>query len=198
MLSIKAKWLGWWCILVMLSACSIVPVEPEVHYSKIAREHLYKLELWSFEGRLALTGKNDSWPTSSINWEHRPDDEKIKLAGPMGQGATVIHLTGDLVTIDRGDGQAQSSTQPEEFINQQLGMFVPVRSLRYWVVGLPEPASAFAETATGFTQGGWLIEYKQMQSVDKQSMPRKITVTNEQVKLKLIIDQWVLNVAKAL
>ena len=197
MLISKAKWLSLWCFVLMLSACTIVPVEPEVHYSKIAREHLYKLERWSFEGRLALTGKNDSW-SASINWGHRTDDEKIKLSGPLGQGATVIRLTGDLVTIDRGDGQAQSSTQPEAFINQQLGMFVPVHSLRYWVVGLPEPTSAFVETAAGFMQDGWLIEYKQMQPVDDQSMPRKITVTNEQVKLKLIIDQWVLNVAKAI
>ena len=197
MLSIKAKRLGWWCIVLLLSACSTLPVEPEIHYSKIAREHLYKLERWTFEGRLALTGKNDSW-SASINWGHRPDDEKIKLSGPLGQGATVIQLTGDLVTIDRGDDEVQSSTQPEEFINQQLGMFVPVHSLRYWVVGLPEPTSKFVETATGFTQSGWLIEYKQMQPVDNQSMPRKITVTNEQVKLKLIIDQWALNVAKAI
>ncbi|MDD5319052.1 MAG: lipoprotein insertase outer membrane protein LolB [Methylococcales bacterium] len=196
-LSIKAMQPGWWCLVVMLSACATVPVEPEVHYSKIAREHLYQMERWSFEGRLALTGKNDSWQ-ASINWGHRPDDEKIKLTGPLGQGATVIQLTGDSVTIDRGDDEVQSSTQPEEFINQQLGMFVPVHSLRYWVVGLPEPTRAFVETATGFTQSGWLIEYKQMQSVDDQSMPRKITVTNEQVKLKLIIDQWVLNVAKAI
>ena len=197
MLSIKAKHLGLWCFILTLSACSIVPLVPEVHYSRIAREHLYKLERWSFEGRLALTGKNDSW-SASINWGHKPDDEKIKLSGPLGQGATEIQLTGDLVTIDRGDGQTQSSIQPEEFINQQLGMFVPVRSLRYWVVGLPEPTTAFVETATGFNQAGWLIEYKQMQPVDDQSMPRKITVTNEQVKLKLIIDQWVLNVAKAI
>jgi outer membrane lipoprotein LolB len=197
MLSFKAKRLGWWCSILMLSACSTVPLEPEVHYSKIAREHLYQMERWSFEGRLALTGKNDSW-SASINWGHRPEDEKIKLSGPLGQGATVIQLTGDLVTIDRGDDEVQSSTQPEEFINQQLGMFVPVHSLRYWVVGLPEPTSKFVETATGFTQSGWLIEYKQMQPVDNQSMPRKITVTNEQVKLKLIIDQWALNVAKAI
>ena len=197
MLRFKVKRPGWWCLVLMLSACSTAPVEPEVHYSKIAREHLYKLERWSFDGRLALTGKNDSW-SANINWGHQPDDEKIKLSGPLGQGATVIQLTGDAVTIDRGDGHAQSSTQPEEFINQQLGMFVPVHSLRYWVIGLPEPTSAFVETATGFKQAGWLIEYKQMQPVDDQSMPRKITVTNEQVKLKLIIDQWVLNVAKAI
>ncbi|MGR8997783.1 MAG: lipoprotein insertase outer membrane protein LolB [Gammaproteobacteria bacterium] len=197
MFSIKAKWLGWVFFVLMLSACSTVPVGPEVHYSKIAREHLYQMERWSFEGRLALTGKNDSWQ-ASINWGHMPDDEKIKLSGPMGQGATVIQLTGDLVTIDRGGDEVQSSTQPEEFINQQLGMFVPVHSLRYWVVGLPEPNSKFIETASGFTQSGWLIEYKQMQPVDNQFMPRKITVTNKQVKLKLIIDQWVLNVAKAI
>jgi len=193
----KKKWLGLWCLVLMLSACSITPEEPEVHYSKLAREHLYRLESWSFEGRLALTGKNDSW-SANINWGHKPNDEKIKLSGPLGQGTTVIQLTGDLVTIDRGDGQAQTSTQPEQFINQQLGMFVPVHSLRYWVVGLPEPTSAFVETPTGFKQAGWLIDYKQMQPVDNQSMPHKITVTNEQVKLKLIIDQWILNVAKAL
>ena len=186
-----------WCLVVMLSGCATTPVEPEVHYAATAREQLYKLEQWSFEGRLALTGKKDSW-SASINWGHRPEDEKIKLSGPLGQGATVIQLTGDLVTIDRGDDKPLSSTQPEAFINQQLGMFVPVRSLRYWVIGLPEPTSAYVATATGFTQGGWLIDYKQMQSVDHQSMPHKITVSNEQVKLKLIIDQWVLNVAKTL
>ena len=195
--NINARRLAGWCLVLLLSGCATTPVEPEVHYVATAREQLYKLEQWSFEGRLALTGKNDSW-SASINWGHRPDDEKIKLSGPLGQGATVIQLTGDLVTIDRGDDKPLSSTQPEAFINQQLGMFVPVRSLRYWVIGLPEPTSAYVATATGFKQDGWLIDYKQMQAVDNQSMPHKITVSNEQVKLKLIIDQWVLNVAKTL
>ena len=193
----KTKWVGLWCLVAALTGCSTAPVGHEIPYSKHAREYLYNLERWTFEGRLALTGKNDSW-SASINWGHRPDDEKIKLSGPWGQGTTIIQLTGESVTIDRGDGQAQSSMHPEQFINQQLGMFVPVHSLRYWVVGLPEPTSAFVETASGFKQAGWLIDYKQMQPVNDQFMPRKITITNEQVKLKLIIDQWILNVAKAI
>lgn len=197
MLVLKIKWLSCLFVVLTISACTSVPVGPEANYSKLVRENLYKLERWSFEGRLALTGKNDNWQ-ANINWGHRSGDEEIKLSGPLGQGATVIKLTGDLVTIDRGDGKAQTSAQPEAFINQQLGMFVPVNSLRYWVIGLPEPGSTFVETTTGFRQAGWLIEYKQMQAVDSQSMPHKITVTNEQVKLKLVIDQWVLNVAKAI
>ena len=195
MLASKVKWLGLLCLVVILTGCSTAPVVPGAQYSKTARAHLYKLERWSFSGRLALTGKNDSW-SANINWVHTLYDERIKLSGPLGQGATVIQLTGNLVTIDRGDGKAQSSSQPEAFINQQLGIFVPVHSLRYWVVGLPEPSRKFGETDTGFKQAGWLIEYKQMQLVNDQSMPRNITVTNEHVKLKLFIDQWVLNVTK--
>jgi outer membrane lipoprotein LolB len=195
-LQIKAYWLLWWVIAWILSACSTVTVEPEAAYSKQARRQLYQLDNWSFDGRLAIKGQNDSW-SANLNWKHTTDQEHIKLSGPLGQGATVIQLTDDFVSIDRGDGKVQSSEQPEEFVNQQLGVFVPVQSLRYWVVGLPEPAQGFVETSDGFTQAGWLISYKQMQTVYGQSMPRKMTVGNLDVKLKLVIDQWVLNNANA-
>ncbi|MCX7097745.1 MAG: lipoprotein insertase outer membrane protein LolB [Methylococcales bacterium] len=186
----KRKWFGW-CLIAFLSACTSVPVE-QGHYSASARSQYYQLNRWAFEGRLALTGKNDSW-SASIDWGHESESEKIKLAGPLGQGATVIQLTGEMVTLDRGDGRVLSSNQPEAFINQQLGMFVPVQSLRYWVIGLPEPTSGFIGTDEGFKQAGWVVGYQQMQAVGKQSMPRKLTVTNGQVKLKLIIDEWSLN-----
>ncbi|CAA9889573.1 Outer-membrane lipoprotein LolB [Candidatus Methylobacter favarea] len=184
------------CLLFLMAACSTLPVAPEAGYSRTARLHLYQLQQWSFEGRLALTGKNDSW-SANIIWEHSPDEEKIKLSGPLGQGTVVINLTGDFVTVNQGDGNVQSSTQPEEFINQQLGMFVPVQSMRYWVIGLPEPSSSFKEIHDGFKQAGWLNEYKQMQLANNEIMPRKMTVMNAQVKLKLIIDKWILDETKA-
>lgn len=191
MLRFKVGLLVGGCLIFLLSACSVVPVEPETHYSRVAMLRFYELEHWSFEGRLALTGKNDSW-SANISWEHSPEEEKIRLSGPLGQGAVVISLTGNVVTIDRGGDDVQSSTQPEEFINQQLGMFVPVRSLRYWVVGLPEPSRSYKDTDVGFDQAGWLSEYKQMQLVGDGAMPHKMMVMNKQVKLKLIIDHWAL------
>jgi outer membrane lipoprotein LolB len=179
-------------LMIVISGCTSVPILPEGRYEILARESLYKLERWSLEGRLAITGKKEAWQ-ANISWAHAANDEKIKLAGPLGQGATLIQLTGNKVTIDRGDNKPLSSTQPELFINQQLGLFVPVQSLRYWVVGVPEPSNRYNVTATGFTQSGWLIDYKQTQQVDGLPMPYKITVSNELLKLKLVIDQWVLN-----
>jgi outer membrane lipoprotein LolB len=195
MLRFKGKVFVWFCLVFLMSACTVVPVEPEVHYSRAARRHLYELEHWSFEGRLALTGQKDSW-SANITWEHGPEEERIKLSGPLGQGTVIIQLTGNVVTIDRGGNDVQTSAQPEEFINQQLGLIVPVKSLRYWVVGLPEPAQSFQETAVGFNQARWLNEYKEMQTVDGESMPRKMAVMNDQVKLKVIIDHWILNDTK--
>ena len=197
LLNLKARVFGLYLVILMVSGCTTEIVAPETLYSKITRESLYNLEQWSFEGRLGLTGIKDSWQ-ANINWQHRSSDEEIKLSGPLGQGATIIKLTGKLVTIDRGNDKIQTSLEPEAFISQQLGMFVPVRSLRYWVIGVPEPGSPYVEAGLGFRQAGWLIEYKQMQRVNAQNMPRRITVTNEKVKLKIMIDQWILNAAKTI
>jgi outer membrane lipoprotein LolB len=192
----KTKLLLGGALMLLMSACATVPVGIDIPYSRATRAPLYQLDQWAFDGRMALNGPKDAW-SASISWNHKANNEQIKLSGPLGQGATVIQLTEGFVTIDQGQGRVQSSVQPEEFINQQLGMFVPVRSLRYWVVGLPEPTQSFSETSGGFSQAGWRIEYQKMQTVGDQSMPRKITVMNDQVKLKLIIEQWLLDDTKA-
>ncbi len=115
------------------------------------------------------------------------------LTGPLGQGGVLIDLTAEGIRIDRGGGQIESSVHPDLLIQQQLGVFVPVRALRYWVIGLPEPDLAFREIAGGFEQSGWQVRYLQFMRTGGQAMPRKMTVTSNDTKLKMIIDQWQLN-----
>lgn len=141
---------------------------------------------------MALTGTNDSW-SADIVWQHDPESEQINLSGPLGQGAVSIRLDGDLVTIARGDADVEMSDQPELFIEQQLGLAVPVRALRYWVIGLPSPQRSFSDLPKGFSQDGWMVDYPEIQQVQGRAMPRKIFVQNAGVKLKLIVDQWNIN-----
>jgi outer membrane lipoprotein LolB len=165
---------------------------PSGAYSQAARAHLYGMQEWHLDGRVAITSPKDSW-SANIEWSHLPNSEKIKLYGPLGQGAVVIELTGDVVKIDRGGGNVQTSSQPEQFINQQLGLFVPLQSLRFWAVGLPEAGQKFQETDDGFVQNGWLIAYKEMLKTGNETMPYKMAVSDGHAKLKLIVDQWDLN-----
>jgi outer membrane lipoprotein LolB len=187
-----SKQLGTACFVLLLSACASVSTVPNGHYSQAARAHLYDMQEWHLEGRVAITSPKDSW-SANIEWNHLPDSEKIKLSGPLGQGAVVIELAGNVVKIDRGGGNVQTSSQPEQFINQQLGLFVPLQSLCFWAVGLPEAEKKFQETDDGFVQDGWLIAYKEMQNTGVETMPHKMAVSNDHAKLKLIVDQWDLN-----
>lgn len=186
------KWVCPIFLILWLTACSTAPVHQEPGYSRAAARSLNVSDPWSLQGRLSVADANDSWQ-AEIFWDHQPGIDQIKLAGPVGQGAVAIHLTKDFVTLSRGNGVVESSDRPEEFISRQVGLYVPIKSLRYWVIGLPMPDQAFDEIVGGFRQAGWLIDYQQMQTVAGKSMPRKVTVKNDQVKLKLFIDQWNFN-----
>ena len=187
------------CVFILLLsllvvACSHEQVKETELYSKGSKDSLYHLNQWVFDGRLAVKTKIDSWQ-ANISWTHTVNEDSIKLSGPLGQGTTYIRLDGNKVAIERGDGKVLASDRPEEFINQQLGMFVPVRALRYWVVGVPDPSNRHIEMAGGFKQAEWMVEYDQMQVAGNYSMPKKVTVTNTQLKLKLklVIDKWNIN-----
>lgn len=177
-------------IVGFLPGCSwLIPEKPELPYTGVTSKSLSNLKRWAFDGRVAVSDANDSW-SASISWRHDVDAELIKLSGPLGQGGAIISLNADAVSIDRGNGRIESSNDPEIFVSQQLGVFVPVRSLRYWVLGQPEPVADTEPAASGFRQSGWTIEYTQMQTVGQESMPRKMAVMNPHIKLKLVIDEW--------
>ena len=175
----------------LLVACSNVPVRTDEHYAVSQRTHLYLLKKWTFDGRISLSDGKESW-SASIVWAHTEGKDEIRLSGPLGQGAAVITLTDKLVTVNRGDEKPKQSTQVEEFIQKQLGVFVPVRALRFWVLGLINPASPYSEKGDGFRQSNWDVHYLQMQNVGTEWLPRKIGVEQGESKLKLIIDQWTL------
>ncbi len=179
--------------ILVLPACSTISTTPEIAYQPTTTQNeLYNLQRWAFEGRIAITGKNDAW-SANINWEHSPTEDLIKLSGPLGQGGALIQLNASGVTIDQGGGDVKSSTDVENFINQQVGLAVPVNSLRYWVVGLPDKSQTVSAIEKGFEQVGWKNQYKTMQPVGSYVLPRNMTVTSETVKLKLFIDQWILD-----
>jgi len=179
-------------MLAALSACSTLTERPSPRYQADLRQGLYGLRSWAFVGRLSLVAGQESW-SAAVSWRHFPDRELIKLSGPLGQGAALIKLTEKRVEIDRGGGDVQSSNDPEVFIDQQLGMAVPLRSLAYWALGLIKPGYPSQQMPGGFLQDGWYVDFLELQTVQSWSMPRKMTVMNDKVKLKLIIDQWELD-----
>ena len=178
--------------LMMVSGCAKPPVLSDAGYIRAERQHLYELGAWEFQGRFSVRDATDSW-SANIHWRHQENVDRLKMSGPLGQGAVEVVLMGGQIIIDRGEGDFERSDDPDGLIRSHLGVFVPVESLQYWVLGLPHPGNRFREIKEGFIQSGWSVSIPKLMQADDQLMPHKLVVANNETKLKLIIDQWELN-----
>ncbi len=179
------------CLLVLLSlllvACEQQVLRPVGQYQPESSH--YKIKQWSIDGRVAVQIPKDSF-SASLFWRHRPGEEVLELSGPFGQGRTVIEVLPASVRVDDGR-QSRIYHQPAEAVfRHYFSIAFPVHALSFWLLGLADPAAPVVLNNNGFVQNGWRIEYKQDQRVGDVFLPRKIRLSRQQTKIKIIIDQW--------
>jgi outer membrane lipoprotein LolB len=176
-------------LAISLVGCSTVPEKPVQEYMLAGMQHLQQQHNWRFEGRLAMVDERDSI-SASISWRHRPESDEIELSGPLAQGRVLVYVTADSVVIDSGDGRQVYPGRADEVMAEQLGVDMPVNALRYWVLGVNHPELAYVERTGGFSQNGWLVLFREMQRVNDEWLPKKVTAEKNKTKIKLIVDQW--------
>ncbi len=176
-------------LALLLSACSFAPEKPIEGYQLAEMQHLQKQGNWNFEGRLAMVDEKDS-VSASISWRHQPERDDIELAGPLAQGRIAISVTPGGVVVDDGDHRQEYNGAVDAIVAEQLGVDMPVNALKFWVLGVNDPKQSVVEQEGGFFQGGWLVRYREMQRVNAEWLPKKITAEKDKTRIKLIVDQW--------
>lgn len=177
--------------LFFLGGCSLFQGTPPVAYDPIRVRHLQKQENWSFDGRLGLVNERDS-VSVSISWRHRPDSDDIELAGPLSQGKVAIRLLADRLIIDDGGNRREYLGSVENAVHEQLGVEIPLKALKFWVLGVVDPGNPFVAREDGFIQEGWVVRFKELQWVGSELFPKRMSAEKDKTKVKLVVDQWVL------
>lgn len=150
---------------------------------------------WELEGRIGVRSSKDSWQ-ASLHWSHDARQDRLRLSGPFNQGLVSIVVQDDLILINEGEGVSQIARDPEVYLKERLGFGVPLRSLRYWVLGVPDPSKPWQSVvsnpgvAGGFDQGGWRVEPRDALAGAGAAVPARLDVEGYGVRLKIIIDQW--------
>ena len=172
-----------------LGACSVAPERLVEDYRLEDMRYLQQQRNWGFEGRLALISEKESVSVSVV-WRHLENSDDLELVGPLGQGRIKIHVTPGQVVVDDGERREVFYGRVNEVLSEQLGIEMPVEALRFWVLGVNDPEQEFVEQVGGFYQGGWLVRYREMQRVQSDLLPKKLTVEKDKTRIKLIVDQW--------
>jgi outer membrane lipoprotein LolB len=195
--------LPWVVAALGLAACQSVPkpVAPSAAPEQVVagwparRTQLQNREQFTAQGRIGVVAGSDGF-NGHVRWLQDGARSTVSLDGPLGVGGVRIVNDSGALSLTTPSGQALDSQAAHDELVRRMGFEPPLDSLRYWVQGVPDPASASIETpdAQGYlgtlAQSGWTVTIGAYMQTAAGALPQKLTVVRGTVRVKLIIDSW--------
>jgi outer membrane lipoprotein LolB len=153
--------------------------------------NLQRADEWQLAGRAAVAVGTQGWQ-ASLDWHQRGVAAEMHLAGPLGVGALVLKQTPAGLSLNGAPPSDAVLLQLQE----RLGFELPLTNLRYWLLGVPDPRSAFDLTrndqdrAAQLTQAGWAVTYDKYVVVGADWLPARIVLVRDAVRVRIAVDHW--------
>jgi outer membrane lipoprotein LolB len=170
------------------------PVDPAARRAILAAD-----SAWEARGRIALKAPGASGQ-GSFTWVQDGEASVLRVSGPFGAGGYEVHWTPDRLTVVSARGEVAADYQGPDaarrFLEQQLGWSLPAGNARWWLLGLPGPASPATETAgpdglpVALVQDGWTVRYDEYRPAGTLALPRKLVLEGDAGRIRLVIDDW--------
>jgi len=184
-------------VLCALAGCRTAPVTfPALAPWEVRRPQLQAREHFDLSGRVAVATGHDGF-NANLHWEQQGARSQLMLEGPLGAGAVQISASGNDLDIVTARGEHVDRTAAHAELATRLGFDPPLPSLRYWILGVPDPAQPATEELDqqqqrlqGLTQGGWHIDYTRYVAVGAESLPTRLTLKRDAVRVRLLVDDW--------
>jgi outer membrane lipoprotein LolB len=188
-------------VLATLAACRTVPTAapgaaPPAPPWVQRRPQLQARELFTLRGRVAVATGEQGF-NASLRWTQDGQNSAVTLAGPFGMGGFEIDADGANLDVITPSGEHIASDAARAELTRHLGFDPPITSLRYWVLGVPDPAQPASETLdplhqrlSGLAQDGWQIHYTSYVAVGDEWLPSRLTLERANVRVRLLVDDW--------
>ena len=188
-------------LLLMLAGCAGVPQQPPVE-DPLQVWHARERQLrgimhWEVRGRLAVRTRDEGFNANFL-WRQWGENYHIRLSGPFGMAALTVAGNEEGVALRRDGKTAFHRGDAETLFFRQTGVRLPIDALRYWVRGIPQPGvkAKVSLDRRGrlqtLQQAGWEIDYRRYVHKRGLDLPAKLVVENPQVRVRIVIDRWIL------
>ncbi|MCH7538207.1 MAG: outer membrane lipoprotein LolB [Proteobacteria bacterium] len=192
--------LAWLSIsLIALSGCATTRQGtslPDISNWELRQEVLGGLREWQFKGRIAVKAGDEGFD-GKFNWSQKDDAFSATVGGPLGIGMVRIEGDDRSIVLTEKDGAETVLVDAELELYYRYGWTIPIASLRYWALGIPDPRTP-AETQIDergrlvqLRQNDWVVEISRYREEAGQEMPRNLTATNANTRVRMVIDKWI-------
>ncbi len=182
--------------LALLAGCRTVPVAAPGAAPWMTRKgQLQARAQFELRGRVAVAAGSQGF-NARLRWSQDGGHARLALEGPLG-GGVHIDATGNDLDILMPSGARLTSGAARAELENRLGFDPPLASLRYWILGVPDPSLPADETLdpvgqrlTSLAQDGWRIDYAGYVAVRGEWLPARLTLARADVRVKLLVDDW--------
>jgi outer membrane lipoprotein LolB len=183
--------------LALLAGCRTLPPAPPSSTAwEVRRPQLQARAHFELQGRVAVAAGSEGF-NANLRWIQDGPHSQLTLEGPLGVGGAQVSATGDELTLTTSRGERIDSAAAHAELAARLGFDPPLAALRYWVLGVPDPAQPATEALdpaqqrlSGLTQDGWHIDYVSYVSSDGEPLPSRLTLQRDTVRVRLLVDDW--------
>jgi outer membrane lipoprotein LolB len=179
-----------------LAACQTIPVAPAPSVSwSVRRPALQTLDRFGLNGRVAVAVGRQGF-NAGLRWTQAAAVTHLALTGPLGAGGVEVTANGSELSVVTSNGKRLGNDAARRELQDKLGFEPPLMSLRYWVLGVPDPATAATvqldsqQRLMQLTQGGWQIAYSAYMPVGAEWLPKLMTLRREDVRVRMVVDGW--------
>jgi len=182
----------------MLSGCATPKsaLLPDIDDWSVRTTVLAGLDEWEFSGRIAVKTATDGF-NGKLRWSQDKNEFEVTASGPLGAGAVRIEGDGRSVTLTDKDGVTTELEDAELEFHYRYGWTIPLQSLRYWALGIPDPSGP-ADTIIdengqlmSLAQRDWSVTFSRYADGGGQLMPKVLTAENSDTRVRLVIDYWI-------
>lgn len=189
-------------LLALMAGCATRQQGPEgprpVDLAQIRDAELMDVVNWNITGRIGVRLPNDGF-SAALDWTQDGEQYEISVFDPLGR--TVAHLNGDWenARLVLNDGRVFEASDPAELMEKNIGWSLPVKSLIYWVRGLPDPHKVAWRREYDdngqlmlLDQEGWKVTFDRYveSSRTEKAFPSLTRFAHKDFNVKLLIQEW--------
>jgi outer membrane lipoprotein LolB len=128
-------------IVWALAGCQTVPVSPAPSVAwSVRRPSLQDLSRFGLNGRVAVAVGNQGF-NAGMRWTQAASVTHLALTGPLGAGGVEVTADGGDLSVVTSSGKRLGDADARAELEDKLGFEPPLTSLRYWILGVPDPGA---------------------------------------------------------
>jgi len=153
-----------------------------------------KITSWNITGAFSVV-RNQKALLANYQWRQSGKQFIIQIAGALNIAATTLMGRPGHVTLRQSAAKVFQASSAEVLMQQQLGWYVPVSYLKYWIRGLSAPGRHKATFdryghLIALKQQGWTIDFSKYQTNQGVDLPKMLRLSRPRLRVKLVVKQW--------